>query len=546
VTSASHVVLPGSQRPLLPGSRAIGPAPANEQISITVKLRRKKALPAITNRPKSAMSRADFAAEYGASADDIQKVKTALGLYGLQVQSEDPASRSIDFSGPVSAMEKAFEVKLFNYAHEGGDYRGRSGVLHIPSELKDIVVGVYGLDDRRVIRRRKRRPGATPAAVTHATGTHAGFLPAELAALYDFPPGDGAGQSIGILEFGGGFLPDDLALFCSSAGVAVPTIVPVSIDHTPTNIDNAEAGEVMLDVEVVAGVCPKATIPVYFGKFTERGWIRTIDRAIHDPVNKPSVLSISWGQAEEERVWSEGALDAVNDSFQDAVMMHVTICVASGDDGSDDGIHNGIPDGLAHVDFPASSPLVLAVGGTDLRVVAGRPTERVWKDGNGRRPILPGGTGGSSGGGVSSHFPRPPFQSGLTIASVNPGGIVGRIVPDVAAHAQSDGETTGYFMVLDGAGGPNGGTSASAPLWAALIARINAALGKSVGYLTPLLYQALPGGSTVGSVGCKDVTEGDNISAAIGGYKAGPGYDAVTGWGSPLGRKLLEALRPLV
>jgi len=221
--------------------------------------------------------------------------------------------------------------------------------------------------------------------------------------------------------------------------------------------------------------------------------------------------------------------------------------VASGDDGSDD----GAGDGLAHVDFPASSPFVLVVGGTDLRVKPGTNTERVWKDGDGRRPVI-GGTGGSTGGGVSSHFPRPDFQAQIGIAPVNPGALSGRVVPDVAAHAQTDGKHTGYFQVTDHNVFLDGGTSAAAPLWAALIGLLNAELQSRkgadarVGYLTPVLYQAGANGKPVGSGACRDITVGDNISAAIGGYRAGPGYDAVTGWGSPIGSKLLEALLAIV
>jgi kumamolisin len=187
-------------------------------------------------------------------------------------------------------------------------------------------------------------------------------------------------------------------------------------------------------------------------------------------------------------------------------------------------------------------------------------TETVWKDGNGRRHFDGGtGTGGATGGGVSTHFQRPTFQSDLTIQPVNPGSIAGRVIPDVAAHAQSDSVRTGYFTAfLDPQSGelaaaPVGGTSAAAPLWAALITRINAILerekgaGKRAGYLTPILYQSGDsGGTPVGSLVCKDITTGDNISATIGGFTAGPGYDAVTGWGSPIGSKLLDALRGIV
>jgi kumamolisin len=239
-------------------------------------------------------------------------------------------------------------------------------------------------------------------------------------------------------------------------------------------------------------------------------------------------------------------------------MMGITVCISSGDDGSadetDDGTDPGEIDGLAHADFPSSSRFVLSVGGTDLRLSPGGRTEKVWKDGNGRRFFPPAGTGtgGSTGGGVSTKFQRPAFQSDITIRSVNPGAIVGRVIPDVAAHAETDSQNTGYVWVLQDQVAVNGGTSASAPLWAALIARINAALqqekgaGKRAGYLTPVLYQPGEDGKPVGATACSDIISGDNISAAAGGYKAGPGYDATTGWGTPIGTKLLDALRKIV
>jgi kumamolisin len=289
----------------------------------------------------------------------------------------------------------------------------------------------------------------------------------------------------------------------------------------------------MLDVEVVAGACPAANIVVYFSSFDESGWVNVIDTAVHDEQNPLSVLSISWGYAEDAPgAWSSAALDAINDTLKTAALLGVTICVAAGDDGSDD----QVGDGHAHVDFPSSSPYVLAVGGTTLkRSASGAVTETAWKDGDGLRQD----NGGSTGGGVSTYFPRPDWQT-VTIKSVNPGAIDGRIVPDVAADASAN---TGYWVVVDGQGGASGGTSASAPLWASLIARINASLGTPVGYLNPLLFQQGASGQTIGTSGFRDIVSGDNSTASIGGYNAGAGYDAVTGWGVPVGTALLDGLK---
>jgi kumamolisin len=459
---------------------------------------------------------------------------------GLDIIGSNATAKSVYVSGPASTMEKVFNVKLISYSHAGGNYRGRIGFVHIPKELEGKVTGVFGLDSRKMISK-KKHPGKKASLSIADAVQRAWFFPSELADKYNFPKSDGAGQTIGILEFDGGYFESDLKAFCKIAKVAFPKVIPISVDHTSTTIDNEATVEVMMDVQVIAGVCPKATIPVYFGHFTERGWINILDTAVHDAVNKPSVLSISYGLAEGFDVWTNAAMTAINDAFKQAALLGITICISSGDDGSD----AQVGDGHAHVSFPASSPYVLSVGGTNVKIKNGKINETVWKDGDGLRRD----NGGSSGGGTSAVFPKPSWQSGISIVSVNPGAIIGRVVPDVAAHAETDGNTTGYFIVVDGQSQRNGGTSAAAPLWASLIGRINALLpaGKKAGYLTPLLYQQVKASTkTLGTVGCNDITVGDNVSSAAGGYYAKAGYDATTGWGSPNGSSLLTALQKMI
>ena len=535
--SRTHKVLSGTERIPLPGARVLGSVSPDERIEVTIKLKRKETLPELEGRPKKPMSYDQLIKTYGCEQENIQKVTEVMGEFGLEVVESNPKTRTVKVAGPASAMEKAFMVKLVSYGHKLGNYRGRVGSLHIPNKLEKVVEGVFGLDNRRVT---KRRAVAAPRMKAASAATNAKsrswFFPAELAKIYRFPEGDGEGQSIAVLEFGGGYFPSDLAAFCKAAHVPVPKVIPISVDHAPTDQHDGQEGEVMLDIEVIAGICPKANIPVYFSYFTEKGWVDALDAAIHDRNNQPSVISISWGNAEDNpSTWTRQAINQISEALKEAALLGITVCVASGDDGSDD----QVGDGHAHADFPGCSPYALGVGGTALRKRGDSYDETTWKDGNGLRDD----GGGSTGGGVSKIFDRPKWQK-VNIANVNPGAKDGRITPDVAANASGK---TGYTTVVDGRTSITGGTSAAAPLWAALIARINQNLpkGKRVGYLTPVLYQS-SGNSTVGAVACRDIISGNNNTAAVGGYSADSGFDAVTGWGTPLGDKLLEELKKIV
>jgi kumamolisin len=530
----THTALVGSERKPLPGAVATGSTNANTVIEVSVKLRRKKVLPTVTGRPAVTLTRQEFADQYGAAQPDIDAVVKAFTPFGLSAIDEDQASRTIRFRGTVAAMEQAFQVKLFNYTHESGDYRGRVGNVSVPNAVKDIVQGVFGLDNRRVVRR--RHPAHATSHQHLKSVPSAWYIPSELATHYNFPPGDGSGQTVGLLEFGGGYFESDLAAFCRLAKIPnPPTVVTISTDGTATDAKDGAEGEVMLDIEVVAGVCPAAKIAVYFAQFTEQGWITALDAAVQDQTNNPGVISASWGEAEDTDIWTVAAMTAVNDTLQGAATIGVTVCIAAGDDGSSD----AVTDGHAHVDFPSASPYVLSVGGTTIPSKGGTSPDIVWMEGDGLRAD----NGGSTGGGVSTVFPRPAWQSAITIQPINPGAIIGRTMPDLAANA--DWNASPYLLYVDGKAQGNGGTSAATPLVAGLLTLINAARAPAprVGYLTPVLYQAGPGTSvTVGAAGCTDVTSGENKTATIGGFSAGPGYDAVSGWGTPNGKSLLEIL----
>jgi kumamolisin len=343
------------------------------------------------------------------------------------------------------------------------------------------------------------------------------YSPLQLASAYGFPSGTGHGQCVAIIELGGGFRPADLQAYFAGLGVATPSVVAVSVDHgtnSPTGDASGPDGEVMLDIEVVGAIAPETKIVVYFAPNTDAGFLNAITTAIHDTTHSPSVISISWGGPESS--WTAQAMTAMDQAFQAAATMGITVCAAAGDNGSSDGVN----DGNDHVDFPSSSPFALACGGTSL-VASGSSisSEVVWNN---------GANNGASGGGISSFFALPNWQKG--VSAVNNQGqsipLSKRGVPDVSGDADPN---TGYVVRIDGTSTVLGGTSAVAPLWAALLARLNQVSGKPAGYLNPRLYQ--------NPKALRDITLGNN-----GDYDAAAGWDACTGLGSPDGAALARII----
>ena len=555
---AHRVPLRGSMKHVRHSFEAIGPADPNEVVRIAIKIRPKNLLPdpAIqgamlpTQRP-APQPYADHVATYGADPADIDKVVQFAKAHSLTVVESDAGQRMVVVTGTVKNASAAFstELKMYHCKETGHTYRGRVGEVQIPAELAGIVTVVTGLDNRRLVKRGVRQ--ATRAAVDESAVVS--FFPPQLAQIYNFPTDlDGTGQCIGILEFGGGFDTNDLKTYFQndlrSFRIVEPSILAVSADGTQNdpndpNIPPRERadGEVMLDIEVAGAIAPGAKIAVYFSSFTERGWVEAITKAVHDTRNKPSVISVSWGFAEQEDAGSlsftPAVMDDIDTTLKEAASFHKTVILAAGDDGSIDG---SFPDrGRAvHVDFPASSPNVLSVGGTTLVTDDNNKVtdEVVWS--NGIRDDGPGK--GSTGGGISEHFPLPPWQADAKVPPSATTGFVGRGVPDVAAAA--DGAYTVRFSGQPIVG--EGGTSAAAPLWAALIATINQKLATipgstPVGYFNPLLYKMLGKSNAF-----KDITSGTNDAHGnLGGaHTAGPGWDACSGWGSPDGKNLLAAL----
>jgi kumamolisin len=523
--------LTGSERQPLPGAKATGVADPTERLEVTVLLRRQHAAD-LTNRVKKLsqresvgghLDRKEFESQFGAHSADIDKVKAFAREHGLAVVQEHAGRRTVVLSGTVAQFNAAFGVKLQRYEYAGGSYRGREGAVQLPDQLQGVVEAVLGLDDRPAARPHFRaRPVRGNVHWLADSGDGSSFTPIELASLYNFPPGTGAGECVAIIELGGGERRADLSAYFSGLDIqAAPRVTAVSVDqgkNHPTGDPNGPDGEVMLDIEVVGAIAPGAAIVVYFAPNTDAGFLDAITTAIHDTTNKPSIISISWGGPESS--WTPQSMTAFDSAFQAAAAIGITVCVASGDNGSSDGVN----DGADHVDFPASSPNVLACGGTRVQASGNSITsEQVWND---------GAQGGASGGGISAVFAVPTWQAGLQ-ATLTSGGtkkLAMRGVPDVAGDADPE---TGYDVRIDGTDTVIGGTSAVAPLWAGLVARINSARGTPIGFINPQLYASA-------SV-LNDITVGNN-----GTYAAATGWDACTGLGSPDGTAIAALFGPSV
>ncbi|HKT11958.1 MAG TPA: S53 family peptidase [Terriglobia bacterium] len=515
-----YLAVRGSKREPMPGAISTGPCDPSERMQVTVVLRQRpsskhfKTVSQLAARGER-LTRAQFEARYGADPKDVERVTAFAAENKLKVSKVNAGARTVILSGTAGDFSRAFQVRLDRYERPEGAFRGRTGPVRVPAALRNIIKAVHGLDNRPQARAHCRIASAAVAG---------SYTPQQVATLYDFPRGlTGQGQTIGIIELGGGYSQFDLDSYFKALGISPsPSVSSVSVDsgkNQPTGDPNGPDAEVMLDIEVAGAVAPAARIVVYFAPNTDAGFLDAINQSVMDKQNKPSVISISWGGPES--TWTSQSLKSYNAALQSAAAIGVTVCVACGDNGSSD----GVTDGMAHADFPASSPYALACGGTHLVGSGGSITdEEVWNN-------LP--NNGATGGGVSDTFPLPSWQNGANVPpSVNPGNRKGRGLPDLAGDADPQ---TGYQVEVDGSNAVVGGTSAAAPLLAGLIALLNQALTGPVGYFNPGLYKKV----AISPGTFRDITLGNN-----GAYQARPGWDACTGWGSPVGANILSALTP--
>ena len=521
----ARVVLAGSEKATPTNAVLVKATPAKTKITVSLVVRRKEPLKISKRSGRAAgpvrVSRAEYKKYHSAALVDLQMVKTFAKEFNLAVETDPTAAtrRTVQLTGTAADMREAFGVELHQKNIDGVEYRVREGSIRIPAALSGVVLAVLGLDSRPQakphlrVKKLEPRAGMQPSAGEASTS----YTPPQVAQLYQWPANaSGAGQTIGIIELGGGYRQADLKAYFKTLGIQTPAITAVNVDkskNAPTVLSSADS-EVMLDIEVAASVAPGAKIVVYFTPNTDQGFIDAITTAVHDTVNKPSVISVSWGAPEAN--WTAQAMTALDAACQSAAALGVTITVAVGDDGSTDGLTGN------NVDFPASSPHVLSCGGTS--VAANGSTlisEAVWND--------LAENDGATGGGVSNFFALPIWQANANVPAPS-GTTGGRGVPDVSGDADPE---TGYTIRVDGQTTIIGGTSAVAPLWAGLVAVANQQLGTHVGFLQPAIYAAKA------RLAFHDITEGNN-----GAFSAGPGWDACTGLGSPIANKLIPLLAP--
>lgn len=521
-------------------------------------------------RARRALTARQLASLYDPGRARVQVVRDFARKNNLTVVEVSKARHDVVLRGTVSALSRAFGVTLHHFVHDGRHYRAHDEPIVLPKKLAAVALGVLGLD-------------SIPVHKRHAALGHAGaaMTATQLERHYAFPQVDASAQRIALIQFGGGFFAEDVAAFAKEQQLALPRIQIVSVKgsdgvvakNAPLAAEKtaavaaawkdatsfaalfkkfgADLGdflstfEVTMDVELSVALGAGAQVDVYFAPPGVDGWRRVIyaalghssDGGTNPRRQVPTVMSISWG--DNEATFGASSMKVINDALVAAERMGVLVCCASGDRGTSNTYPTANTTGCqsVNVSFPASSPAVIACGGTTLVKQSSTNTfdEHAWKEPFFQSII-------ASGGGMSGVFPRPNFQSSINKQPVqgtwrapgNDAKFAGRWLPDIAANAAF---SSGVSIHVGGTDLPGGGTSAATPLCAALFARVAALTKHPLAGLTSWLY-SLP------SVPCRDITVGDNdvCRGSLPFYEAGPGWDACTGWGTPDGSRIVELL----
>jgi subtilase family serine protease len=513
------------------GASDVGAAPAGQQLQLRLVLRPREAqglaaLATAVSTPGSPsfhryLAPGVFARRFGPDPATLAALRKVLRGAGLQPAAAPVDGVLLPVSGTVAAIEAALHTPLHRYRlRDGAGAVANTAAPALPAAVAGDVASIVGLDTRA-----RLRPAGLAARATTASGGPAacpeaaavdgvgGWTAEELAQAYGFDGlyaagYRGAGTTVAIYSLEP-YSASDVAAYQSCYGTST-SVSNVSVDGGAGS--GAGQGEAALDVETVIGLAPDANVRVYEGPNGASGPLDLWSRIAAD--DTASVVSTSWGICEPQL----GAADAAAEGivFQQMAVQGQTVFSASGDGGSED---CGGGDTSLAVDDPASQAYVTGVGGTSLTSIGSPPHETVWNDPQ----------SGAGGGGISTLTPKPSWQGG---------GVGGREVPDVSASADP---AHPYAVSWNGAWYGFGGTSAAAPLWAALTAVLNGTPGCAttpVGFLNPRIYQ-LAGDFN-------DVTSGNNdlLGAHGGAFAATVGYDPASGLGTPIAGRLAADLCP--
>lgn len=476
----------------------------------------------IAKRSNLITSRAKFRGMHNTTKEDIGKLKEYFDGFGLTIKTIKLTERWIAVKGKIADIERALKIDILRYDFDNLVYFFHNGVMQIPHKIAHLVEAITGIN-KAPIKEKKVFPRQID--VKNAILEGRAVSAKDFERLYNFPKGlDGSGECLGIISLGGGYDKEVLKKYFKKQGIAMPDIswVPVGDGKNDPGKNLEYDYEVYMDVEIAACLAPGAKIVVYFAKNHKSNILKAFKQAIHDDKNKPSVISLSWGSLED--TFSMRDAHTLNNALKEAANLNITLVCSSGDLGS-----SGMPNQQGeNMQLPASSPYVLAVGGTQTHIEDNKILhEDVWKQDQEMEGQL---MHGSSGGGFSKRFPMPKYQSEvlpLEFTRKNKRGL-----PDVSANAST---FPGILLSVGQTEQISMGTSASTPLWAALLIRVNQKMTQlglpHIGFIHPFIY--------------KDEFRplfNQVVSGSNGKYEATAGWDPCTGLGTPNGEVFLQQM----
>jgi kumamolisin len=493
-----------------------------------------------------------YARRFGASASTVNAVEGFLKSFGLRVGALSKGRNILHVSGTTSAIAHAFDAPVETVRQGDGTLVAHFGATaSLPHSLSNDVIAVAGLSSvvpksiNAIVSHAVGAPSTCPSAGTtvNTTNSQGGYNAQQQGQLYGLGAAwalghTGAGQTIGVYELAN-YNTNDVITFLSCYGVT-PNITPFTVGTGPSNTDNSASAsnEATLDVEEASVLAPGAKIEVYQGTNSGSGPTDVYSQIASD--NTATIVTTSWGGCEPQ---SDGGAQAEMPIFEEMATQGQTIIAAAGDDGSSDCEGSGslAPTTVAAVDDPASQPYVTGVGGLTVSSIFPL-SETVWND------ACTTGRCGAGGGGVSTLWSQPAWQTGNGITTTATSGGM-RMVPDLSVMGDPG---TGFIEFYSGTTISTcqrncstdwmgiGGTSIGAPLVSALVAvgaQTCNPVGGRLGFINPSLYE-------MATTGFNDVTTGTNDLFRIGNYPAGIGYDMASGLGSPNGQGFFAGICP--